>query len=118
VRRRILAAAALTVTAGCIFASAAMPARAALTTCHTVTAGGKAWHVQVAGAKCGSAQAIVRRVAVAKPDHVVRRSGGELDQYLATFSGLRCFKSVAKVGSEIQCSSSDGKKLVLGIYKP
>jgi hypothetical protein len=116
--RRPLLAAALAAAAAGVAASTAAPAGTALVSCGKVTAGGKAWLVTAAGVKCSTAQGIVRQVAAKRPDHVLRSGGGVIDQYAASFSGLKCFKAQKpKLGGEIQCTSADGRKTVLATYR-
>ncbi len=90
----------------------------ALVNCGKVTAGGKSWRLGAAAVSCITARKVVREVAVKKPDHVIRAHGGEIDQYKASFSGLKCFKGQkSNVGGEIQCTSRDGKRNVLAVTR-
>jgi hypothetical protein len=99
-------------------ATVAAPASAALVQCGTVSAAGHTWHVGGAGVRCPAARRIVVEVAGAKPDRALHARDGEVDQYERSFSGLRCSKSQqTKVGGAINCTSTDGKQSVFGIYK-
>jgi hypothetical protein len=115
---RTLFAIALAPTAAAVTVAAASPAAAALAPCGKVTAGGRTWATGAAAVPCAAARRIVGQVAVKKPDHVIRANGGEVDQYATSFSGLKCFRSVApRKGGEIQCTSADGKKTVLATFR-
>ena len=99
-------------------APAAAPAPSALVNCGKVSAGGRTWEVGAAAVVCATARSIVRQVAVKKPDRVLRGGGGEVDQYAASFSGLKCFKSrKAKLGGSINCTSTDGKRSLIATYR-
>jgi hypothetical protein len=99
-------------------ASGATAGTARLVNCGKLAAAAKSWQVEAAGVSCSTARRVVGQVAAAKPDHVTRGAGGALDQYKASFSGLRCFKSQkANLGGEIQCTSSDGKKSVIAVFR-
>ena len=109
---------AATVALAAAAAPAAAPAPSALVNCGKLRAGGSTWQVAGAGVGCATARSIVRQVAVKKPDRVLHVGGGEVDQYAAPFSGLRCFESrKAKLGGSINCTSNDGKRSVLATYK-
>jgi hypothetical protein len=109
----VLAAAAAGVTA-----TPAAPTSAALVRCGTVSAAGKTWQVGAAGVRCPQARRTVAEVAAAKPDRALHARDGEVDQYERSFSGLKCSRSAqAKVGGAINCTSTDGKKSVFGVYK-
>ena len=99
-------------------AAAAPTSTAALVGCGTVTAGGRTWQVAQAALRCSTARDVTRRVAVAKPDQVLHRGGGEIDRYRATFSGLNCFKAQKKgAEGQIQCTSRDGKGTILSFSR-
>jgi hypothetical protein len=114
----MLLATVLAAAVTAVSATDAGSAPAKLVLCGKVSATGKTWQIATAGVACTTARKIVRAVAVKKPDRVIRAAGGEIDQYAASFSGLRCFKShKTNVGGQIQCTSNDGKRTVLATYR-
>jgi hypothetical protein len=116
--RATLAICALLAALAAGFGPGASTSTAALVKCGKVSAGGKSWQVTAAALGCSTARSLVRQVATAKPDHVIRAAGGEIDQYTRSFSGFKCFKSrKTGVGGQIQCTNSTGKRSAFGSYR-
>jgi hypothetical protein len=114
---RIFLVTALAIAAAGATASVAAPTARALVPCGKVAAAGKSWTVAAAGLACATARRVVGDVAIEKPDQVLHAQGGEIDRFAGSFSRLKCFRSrKAKLGA-IQCTSIDGKKSVIAIYK-
>ena len=113
---RILAATAAAAAVAATSATAATTATATLKNCGAISAGGRTFHVSEVGLPgCPSARTLTKKLAGMG---LHRTPPG---RYRGTYLKMGCIGLAAKVGgkdmAQIQCASSDGRRLLVAVAK-